>query len=242
MRSNPIVAHRGWSGIAPENTMAAFRLAAGDGRIGWIELDVQLSSDGVPVVIHDFTLERTTKASGRVRDYTYEQLARLDNGSWFSPEFGNERIPALEQVLIEMKGRVKLNIELKTAVKLYPGLEQAMLELLRRHDWLDDVVITSFDPYALQLVRVLEPHVRTGLIVSGSPMMLLGQLRFAGAGFLSISYRHLNRQLVHELMDQSGIDVMAWTVNEAEAIRRMMDLHPGLMICTNYPDRALAYS
>src|SRR5690554_7738935 len=109
-----VVAHRGWSGAAPENTMAAFRLAMLDLRISWIELDVQLSKDGVPVVIHDYKLRRTTGALGAVKDYTYEQLSKLDNGSWFSPEFSSERIPTLEQVLKEAKGRIHLNIELKT--------------------------------------------------------------------------------------------------------------------------------
>lgn len=221
--------------------MAAFRMAASDARIGWIELDVQLSKDHVPVVIHDFTLNRTTGVQGKVRDYTSEQLAALDNGSWFSAEFAGERIPTLEQVLIEMKGRVKLNIELKTAVKLYPGLERAVFKLLRTYDWLGDVVITSFDHYALQLARLLEPEARTGLIVTGSPMMLRAQLRFAGASFLSMHYRSLNAQIVHEMIDYAGVDVMAWTVNDPAVIQRTCQLHPRLMLCTNYPDRALAY-
>ncbi len=221
--------------------MAAFRLAANDGRIGWIELDVQLSKDGVPVVIHDYTLDRTTNGTGKVRDHTYEQLAQLDNGSWFSPEYANQRIPTLEQVLLEVKGKVRLNIELKTAVKLYPGLEMAVLQLLRQYDWLDDVVITSFDQDALRLTRLIEPSVNTGLIISGKPIMLQAQLRYTGAYFLSLSYRHLTRQLVHELIDGWGVQVMAWTVNEPAAIERVMAMHPRLLICTNYPERALVY-
>lgn len=233
-----IVAHRGWSGRAPENTMAAFQMAMTDPRIDWIELDVQMSRDGVPVVIHDFKLKRTTGVSGRVKDYTYQELARMDNGSWFAKKFSGERIPSLEQVLIESRGRMKLNIELKTAVDLYPGLEQAVLDLVRSAGMAEQVVLTSFDHDAIKRAHELDPGIPTGLIISGFPMMVKEQLRFTGAGFLSMDYHYLSAAFVREMIE-SGFDVMAWTVNEEEAIRQMLALHPQLMMCTNFPERVV---
>jgi len=102
---HPCVAHRGWSGRAPENTLAAFRLATSIPQVHWIELDVHLSRDKVPVVIHDPTLKRTTGIKGRVSAYTAKQLGAMDAGSWFSPKFAQEGIPTLDQVLELVAGR-----------------------------------------------------------------------------------------------------------------------------------------
>ncbi|MEX1029890.1 MAG: glycerophosphodiester phosphodiesterase family protein [Paenibacillaceae bacterium] len=231
-----IVAHRGWSGLAPENSMAAFRLAIADPRISWIELDVQLSKDGIPVVIHDYKLRRTTSASGDVKDYTAEQLSQLDNGSWFSLDFHNERIPTLEQVLKEIQGRVKLNIELKTKDQLYPGLEQAVINLVQAYSLEDDVVITSFDTGALLKTKRLAPSIRTGLITSDVPITIKDQLRVLGADLLSVDYRIVDPKFVRSMME-SGYDVMVWTVNEPQTIMRLVSLNPTLWICSNYPDR-----
>lgn len=219
--------------------MAAFRLAMADPRISWIELDVQLSKDGVPVVIHDYKLRRTTGASGAVKEYTFEQLSKLDNGSWFSSEFHNERIPALEQVLKETKGRIHLNIELKTKDKMYPGLEQAVINLIKGYSMEDDVVITSFDTLALKTAKLFDPSIRTGLITSIVPITIRDQLRVLGANLLSMDYRIVEPAFVRSMMD-SGYDIMLWTVNEPRAIEQMVSLHPALWICTNYPDRVFS--
>jgi glycerophosphoryl diester phosphodiesterase len=235
-----IVAHRGWSSRAPENTMAAFRLAMNDPRISWIELDVQLSKDGVPVVIHDYKLKRTTGASGSVKDYTLDQLRKLDYGSWFSPEFHKERIPTLEQVLKECKGRILLNIELKTIGNLYPGLEQKVIDLVKAYSMEADVVITSFEPTAVKQTKKLSPNLRTGLIVSILPHTIKDQLRIWGASLLSADYRLLDETVVHHLVN-SGIDIMAWTVNDSKNIEHVLGLHPDLWICTNYPERVFPY-
>lgn len=234
-----VVAHRGWSGKAPENTLAAFRLMLEDPRIRWVEFDVQLSKDGVPVVIHDFTLKRTTGRTGKVRDYTWRELAEMDAGTWFSPAFAGERIPSLEQVLALLGGKVRMNIELKTAIGLYPGLERAVTGLVRQFGLAADVVITSFDHYAVMRVRSAAPEIRGGLIVTGMPTMMREQLRFAGADFLSMDYRFMNAAFVREMIG-SGVGMMAWTVNDKAAIRRTLGMHPDLMICTNHPDRVFA--
>ncbi len=105
-------AHRGASSVAPENTMSAFAAAVACGADG-LELDIHLSRDGIPVVIHDETLDRTTDGQGQVGDKTWPQLQMLDAGSWFSTDFAGESIPALENVLESFGGQVRLNLEIK---------------------------------------------------------------------------------------------------------------------------------
>lgn len=140
---NICMAHRGWSGKAPENTMAAVRLALAEPAIQAMEIDVQLSSDGVPVLIHDFTLGRTTNGKGLVKDHTLEQLRELDAGSWLDERFTGERIPTLDEVLQAVKGRCTLNIELKATSDMYPGIAEKVLALLEQHDMKQEVYITS---------------------------------------------------------------------------------------------------
>ncbi|REE82711.1 glycerophosphoryl diester phosphodiesterase [Paenibacillus taihuensis] len=233
---NPCVAHRGASGLAPENTMAAFQEAMRFPFVQWIELDVQLSKDGIPVVIHDDSLRRTARTAGRVNDYTAEQLGKMDAGSWFDKAFAGEGIPTLEQVMLETIGRCRLNIELKTYGGRYPGIEKKVIDLLNKHNLQHDSVITSFDREALKTVRSLTADVRTGLILDASPWTLVMDLKQLGTTFLSIGYIHVAPQLLSSMHD-AGVAVMAWTVNDAPMMRRLGNMDPNLMICTNYPDR-----
>ncbi|WP_028610298.1 glycerophosphodiester phosphodiesterase [Paenibacillus harenae] len=233
---NPCVAHRGWSSRAPENTMAAIRLAVEDPAIEWIEIDVQLSKDRVPVVIHDFTLRRTTNGRGEVKNLTAAELTKLDAGHWFSQKYQGEPVPTLEQVLQETIGRCKLNIELKTDGNRYPMLEQKVIELLQAYGAEKEVVLTSFHEGALYRARKLSGTIRTGLILDAWRHTLPRDMHELEADFLSIGYSRLNKDRVTALK-AAGIQVMAWTVNEIRAIRKVSELDPDLMICTNYPDR-----
>lgn len=233
---NPCVAHRGASGLAPENTMAAFRAAMAFPFVQWIELDVQLSKDGIPVVIHDDALRRTARTAGRVDDYSAEELGRMDAGGWFDKAFAGEGIPTLEQVLDATIGRCRLNIELKTYGGRYPGMERAVIELLNRKGLQHDSIITSFDREALRQVRALTKDVRTGLIIDALPWTLTEELKRLDASFLSIGYSRVSGTLLAD-MRKAGIDVMAWTVNDVPTIKRLAGLDGALMICTNYPDR-----
>lgn len=235
---NPCMAHRGWSGYAPENTLRAIRLALAEPRIHSIEIDVQMTKDGIPVIIHDFVLGRTVNGSGLVGSHTYAELQRMDAGSWFGPEFQGERVPTLEEVLREVKGRARLNIELKTAGDLYPGLEEKVVALVRQYSMKQDVFITSFDHEAIKRVHEIDPSMTTGLIFEGRPLLLREQLCETGASLLSMSYMYLTREFVVEMIE-SGIPMIAWTVNDPDIMKRLMDFHPELQICTNYPNRML---
>ncbi|QGG46790.1 glycerophosphodiester phosphodiesterase [Heliorestis convoluta] len=231
---NACVAHRGWSGLAPENTLAAIKLAVEDGLIEMIEIDVQLSKDGIPVVIHDFTLDRTTNGTGHVKDTMLCELVTYDAGSWFAPAFAGEKIPTLEEVLCLVKGRKKLNIELKQVGELYPFMEMKVLQLIQEFDLQDEVVVTSFDQQCLQKVKATAPEIAVGLIV-GRPPVTIEQLQALGAKFLAIDYSYITKSMVQEFFDQ-GIDIMAWTINDKESMKKIMNLHPFIRICTNHPE------
>ncbi|HZM63751.1 MAG TPA: glycerophosphodiester phosphodiesterase family protein, partial [Candidatus Saccharimonadales bacterium] len=135
-----LIAHRGFSSKAPENTVAAFDLAFNSGFTN-IELDVQLTADGTPVVIHDGTVDRTTNGIGSVASMTYAQLAELDAGSWFDRSFEGEKVPSLEAVLGRYAGKIHLHLELKSE---QPDLAQNVAALLRRCRWLDGLQDAPF--------------------------------------------------------------------------------------------------
>ncbi|KGE16455.1 glycerophosphodiester phosphodiesterase [Paenibacillus wynnii] len=235
MFKNLCVAHRGFSGKAPENTLAAVRMAIALPYVRWMEIDVQLSKDGVPVVIHDYSLDRTTNGHGKVKDMNWEQMKRLDAGSWKGRAFRGEKMPSLEEVLDLSKGRLHLNIELKTVGNVYPGIEKAVINLISSKGMRDEVVLTSFEAGALQRVKEVDPRVSTGLIFdsrSGDPARLVHEL---GCSFLSISFERLNPNLA-KLLTEQGVKVMAWTVDKAKEMRRLADMHSDIMICTNRPD------
>jgi len=235
MIRNMCVAHRGFSGKAPENTLAAVRMALALPYVRWMEIDVQLTKDGVPVVIHDYTLDRTTNGHGKVKDMEWAQMKRLDAGSWKGRAFRGEKVPSLEEVLMLASGRLHLNIELKTGKDLYPGIEKTVIDLVSSQGMKDEVVLTSFDPGTLQKVKELDSGIRTGLIYdskSGDPARRVKEL---DCSFLSISFTRLSPGLAKGLAEQ-GVKVMAWTVDKAREMRRLADMHSDIMICTNRPD------
>lgn len=236
---HPCVAHRGWSGGAPENTLAAFRLALSEPNVYWIELDVHLSKDEIPVVIHDGTLNRTTNAKGKVSERTALQLSQVDAGSWFHPFYAGEPVPTLEQVLSLVYGRSCLNIELKEDAKEGGLLVRRVVELVRAYRMENSVVITSFDRRLIEQTKQWAPEFRTGLITDKKPRDLVSQLQSLGASVLSIDYRQVTPQLLADTA-AANIGVMAWTVNQPGDLARLTTMPDFFQICTNYPDRWMA--
>lgn len=235
MLKNVCVAHRGFSGKAPENTLAAVHMALELPFVRWLEIDVQLTRDGVPVVIHDYSLDRTTNGHGKIREMSFEQIRRLDAGGWKGRAFRGEKIPSLEEVLTLASGHVRLNIELKTVNNLYPGLEQAVMDLVLTKNMIQDVVLTSFDEGTLQRIKTLDSRFRTGLIYDsrrGDPVRRVDELQ---CSFLSIAASRLNPER-SSVLSERGIQLMAWTVNRARGMRRLAAMHSDIMICTNRPD------
>lgn len=232
---NPCVAHRGFSGIAPENTMAAVQLAMQQEDVRWIEVDVQCSKDGVPLLIHDFTLNRTTNGRGPVKDKTWAELQALDAGSWKSKAYRGERLTSLDEFLDAVAGRLHVNLEIKTEGNMYPGLEEKVVAAVKRRHMEHEVVLTSFEPRILAKIKEIGRGIRTGLIIDRQPKDLLLRLKLLHCSFLSIHYRSLTAELAEKAF-KHGIEVMAWTMDDVKSLRKVAALHPGILLCTNRPD------
>lgn len=219
----PVVwAHRGFNRAAPENTLAAFRLAKKAGLRAW-ELDIALTSDGELIVIHDDTVDRTTNGSGIVADMTAGELRNLDAGSWFASEFSGERLPMLDEVLRLAGPATTVNIEVKiSAWREDPGigLEAPLLDLVEDTGMRDSVVISSFDPRILTRLRSLDPHIPlAALTLEGVDLDLLRDI----ADRLEIWSWHpyildATPSLVTEFQAR-GIRVFPYTVRDETAAR-----------------------
>lgn len=228
------IAHRGWSGKAPENTMAAFEFALNEPKIYSIELDVHLSKDEVPVVIHDYSIDRTTNGTGAVVDYTAEELATFDAGSWFSPEFKGQKIPTLEEVIQLVKGKKKLLIELKQMGDRYPKLEEKVVRLIQKHNLHDDVVIMSFEHESAKKVKELDENIEIGITFIGRPTMLKEQVAYTGASHLSFHHGYMTDDFMDQLRNLN-VEVGVWTVDDSESIQRIQNIDESIYITTNHP-------
>lgn len=241
-RPRPLVvtAHRGFSGRAPENTLAAFRAAIAAG-CDQIELDAHLSRDGEVVVIHDDTLGRTTNGRGNVAERTAAELRALDAGAWFSPAFAGERIPTLAEVLELTRSRIGLNIELKQGRRLPYTLEELAertLAVVRQAGVTERVLFSSFSPAAIDRIRALDPGLPVALIVE-KPWRTPAEAD-GGAGYRTLNCRTtvLNAANIRRAQ-AAGIGIHVWTVNAPAAMRKFIALGVDGII-TNHPDRLIA--
>ncbi|MEU6667304.1 glycerophosphodiester phosphodiesterase family protein [Streptomyces sp. NPDC046727] len=245
-----VIAHRGASAYAPENTLAAIDKAAELG-FSWVENDVQRTKDGELVVLHDDSLQRTTnvedvfpgRAPWKVRDFTAAEIARLDAGSWFSPAYAGARVPTLQQYMRRVEhNHEKLLLEIKNP-ELYPGIEQQTLKLLGNEGWLDGrhlgrLVVQSFSADSVRAVHELKPAVTTAYLGTPTVAQLPGLARFTD--LVNPSYGSLSRgyvSAVHVFHGPHGrrLKLFAWTVNDA-AGTRMVAAYGVDGIITNKPD------
>jgi glycerophosphoryl diester phosphodiesterase len=222
------LAHRGYPKKVAENTIPSFQ-AALDLQFSHLELDVQLSKDGVPVVIHDTTVNRTTNGKGRVIDMTFSELRQLNAG-------GGAQIPTLEEVLLLAKGRAKVDIEFKQSGDLYPGLEKRVLEVIRECDVQDQVFITSFDHYSIMRARELSSDIELGLVIYGATPSVFPLAEQIRARYVSVKYIYLTDEYMKEC-EERGLQVIAWTIDDEEHMRLLIDKYPQAMICTNELER-----
>ena len=214
-----LIAHRGASADAPESTIAAFELALEHGADG-LELDVHLSADGQPVVIHDFTLERTTDGAGPVGALRVRELKRLDAGGWHDRRFHGQRIQTLQEVLERFRDRTRFWLELKGGPALYPGLEERVVSTIEIYDVVDRVVVQSFDPAAILEVRTLNREIRVGAVVTRAPLdpalLVPGSVDAVCPALAACS-----AGLVGEVR-QAGLGCHVWTVNEPAQVDRLV--------------------
>lgn len=226
--------HRGYSGNYPENTMLAFQKAIEAGADG-IELDVQFSKDGKLVVIHDETLDRTTTGTGRVKDHTYEELCALDASFKFAGQYGVNRIPTLCEVLHYMSDKDAVtNIELKTGVFEYEGIEEAVLECIRKNNVSDKVIISSFNHYSILRMRKLAPELKCGLLTDCWIINAGKYVHDLGIPCYHPAFRNLTPEITAEIK-QYGLEINTWTVNTAEDFRELEKLGIDVVI-GNYPE------
>lgn len=209
-----LYAHRGASAEAPENTLAAFAAALAAGAEG-VELDVHLSADDVPVVIHDDTLERTTDGCGPVADWPAAALARLDAGSWFDPAFADEPVPTLEATLELLAGRTRLNLEVKD-----PRAAMAVLELLGAYPQAD-AVLSSFDYGTLVRLRQAAPELPLAVLHdAGDWRRALARAEALRACALHPRADLAGRPLLAACR-RLGLPVFPWTVDDPGAVRSL---------------------
>lgn len=236
------IGHRGAAGVAPENTMAAFELALAQGADG-IEFDVRLSADGEPVAIHDRRLERTTSGTGFVHEYKARVLKSLDAGSWFNERypaqargrFVRQRIPLLAEVLRWVRQRgCKALVEVKQGSDAYPGIEAKILRTIHYTATASLVTVISFDYPALRRLRELDANLSLGVSFK-RPLFALRRAKSVGARMVVPHWAFASRRFIRRV-HQAGIEVVVWTVNQPDAMRRKIsDGVDGIV--TDYPAR-----
>lgn len=235
MRKTINFAHRGASGRCPENTLAAFSKALELGATG-IETDVQLTADGRAVLIHDESLARTTGLNKLVKETDFAELQTLDAGSWYSPAFGSERIPTLEQLLeLAKPAEIILNLELKNGIVPYPGLEQKVIGLVRDYGLADRVILSSFNHYSLVLCKELAPEIRTGILYMEGLYRPWDYARSIQADALHAFKLAVTPEWVTEAKGV-GIAYHPFTVNEESELEALAEAGVDGII-TDYPER-----
>lgn len=222
------LAHRGYPKKVPENTLPSFQ-AALDLQFSHLELDVNMTKDGVPVVIHDPTVDRTTNGSGYVKDFTLQELQQLQTAE-------GEPVPTLEEVLRLAKGRATVDIELKQSGNLYPGMEERVLQCIRDCGMMDQVFVTSFDHYSIIRLRELDPDIDLGYVIYGATPSIFPLAKETRARYVSVKYIYLTDEFVRRCED-NGLQIIAWTVDDEAAMKQLMQVYPNVWICTNELER-----
>lgn len=215
--------------------MAAFMKAVHLGANG-IETDVQMTKDGQLVLIHDERVKRTTGAEGWVKDYELAELKKLDAGSWFGEEFCGEAIPTLEELLSLAKQHdLYLNLELKNGFVQYPELELKVVELVRRYDLVEQVLISSFNHYSLAHMKKLAPEIETAILYMEGLYEPWEYARRVGASALHPYFYAVRKEWVAQAKE-TGIRTHPFTVNEEHEMRALLAAGVDGII-TDYPDK-----
>lgn len=247
-----VIAHRGAPAAAPENTLVSFAKAVEMGA-DVLEADVHLSQDGVPVVIHDYAVNRTTNGAGHVSDLTWDEISRLDAGAWFSPQFAGEKIPSLEDLLLFAQGRHKLLIELKQS-PAPASFGPQIINMLRKYDMESQCEIHSFNEPVLRQIAQLDTAIKLQKLVVGNAKILpvhLDMVAFKGympvvrikagpieqyswANGINPAVPCTTRKLV-EFLHQRGQTIYVWTVNDIQRMKTLISWEVDGII-TNRPD------
>lgn len=236
MYKTKIWAHRGASAYAPENTLESFKLALNQGADG-IELDVQLSKDGELVVIHDETIDRTSDGIGFVRNYTLEELKKF-NFNYGNANYNNVKIPTLREVYEFLKPtNLVINVELKTGIIFYEGIEEKVLNLAKEMNMEDRIIYSSFNHYTIKKIKELNNNVPTGLLYCDGWIDVLKYAKKLGVTALHPCGYNLQYENLIEECKKEKMLLHVWTVNSEKDIKFLYENNIDAII-TNYPDVA----
>ena len=236
-----LVAHRGLSAKAPENTLASFEHASDVPGIDMVELDVRLTKDEEVIVLHDRTLQRTSTGNGPARHYTLEEIRRLDAGSWFHPTFANERIPTLAEVFDRIGGKLWVDVEIKSdwMHREPPGLlEKKVMDVVCQCRMEDRILFSSFNHQLLFNIHRMKPTAMTGVLFDflhdfgRSPSKLAERV---GAKVFKCATRELNRRMVDDA-HAHGIAVYVYTLNSVQGAQRMVSYNVDGILSNNADD------
>jgi glycerophosphoryl diester phosphodiesterase len=221
-----VIGHRGAKAYAPENTLESIETAASLG-VQWVELDVKLTRDGVPIIFHDDELDRTTNGTGLVAQTNYEDLRDLDAGSWFGESFSRVRIPTLEEAVdVLLKHNLGLNLEIKPC----PGREKETAEVALDHlshywDTTDNLLISSFQHVSLEAALDLAPDYARGLLIGDQEMPENWKVvaEYLDVTTINLWNKLVTRQVADEIMD-AEYPLLVYTVNDPMQARSLQKL------------------
>ncbi len=225
-----VTAHRGASGLAPENTMSSM-LKAIDLGADFAELDVQETSDGVLILLHDNTLMRTAGLDANIWEMDYASLKGIDVGKWFDSKYDGEPIPTLESIIDSVRGKMKLNIELKSNGH-EKRLVEAVAELVESKGFIPECIVTSFNFSLIDKLRALHKGFKVGYIFSNLPENI--DVFTADVDLLSVKYTIVDEEFVKKA-HRNHKEVHVYTVNDVEEMKRLIKLGVDSII-TNYPN------
>ena len=229
------IAHRGFSGMYPENTLLAYEKAIEAGCDG-IELDVQLTKDGELVLMHDEDVDRTTDGTGWIKDKTFAELRELEASFKFRGKYGVNRVPTLREYFeLAAPAGILTNIELKTSIFRYAGIEEKTLSLIDEFGLRDKVVVSSFNHYSAKYFQSLAPEIPCGFLTES---VIIGGLPYTVEHGIPCYHPefHMCDDAFMEEANRLGLEINVWTVNEEEDMREMKRLGIN-MIIGNWPDR-----
>lgn len=231
-----VIAHRGASAYAPENTIASFRKAYELGA-EWVEFDVVLAACGEAIIFHDDELQRTTNGTGHIADFTYHQLREMDAGSWFNKKFVGEKIPCFIDVMHFLgEHHMSANIELKPAEGQGLALAKTILAIIEQQ-WPTTSpapLLSSFDWQCLQHVRDINKDIALGLLVDQWVEEALDMAEQLQCCSIHVNQKYLSEKIIADIK-ASGRLVLSYTVNDAERARQLKSWGVDAVF-TDYPD------
>lgn len=223
-----IIAHRGASGSAPENTIPAIIKAINDGA-NYIEIDVHQTLDNKIIAIHDYSVDRTTNSEGDIKNLTYAEIKKMDAGKWFSNEFEGTRVPLMEEIFDIIPDSVKLIIEVKGDSSEYPGIENNIVDIVNKSNLKNRIILKSFDEDVLNKFKLLAPEI---------PRLLVYVFGF---GVLETDCQYLQhyelflRESFVKSAQKEGYKIIAWGVQSECNMERVLSYGVD-GIETDYPD------